>query len=304
MTTHPKKKPVAATTGQSISNQERHSMSKTIVQQRDGELTISSEIIAERTENQHKNVLGLIRTHQSGFEEFGQVAFETRPGYNNAPVTIAHLNEPQSTLLITFLRNSEIVKAFKVELVKQFYAMRQALSVASAPRELSRLELIELARESELARIEAEQYAIAEGARADLAQKLLDEVERKDGLVVREWIGKYFRPQQEHRIWELFYSQRLLKDGRGKGGTDRNGKAKDSSDHKQVYTNGFSFFIRTKTEEKYGGKHRYVTRVRPGRAELELVEFCERYGIVPLPEVSQALFEIREGGTVMMEALS
>lgn len=271
-------------------------MSTDIVQQRKGELTVSSEIIAERTENQHASVLRIIRDNQNDFETFGEVGFEIRPGYNNAQVTIAHLNEQQATYLMTLLRNNQIVKAFKLELVKQFYAMRQALAAASAPRELSRLELIELARESELARIDAENRAIAEGARADLAQKLLDEVERKDGLVVRDWIGKYFRPQQERRIWELFYSQRLLKDGRGKGGTDKNGKPKDSYDHQRVYTNGFSYFIRPPKEKKYGGKVRYDTLVRPGRAELELVEYCERHGIVPLPEVSQALFEIRENG--------
>ncbi|UOQ56045.1 antA/AntB antirepressor family protein [Leucobacter allii] len=169
----------------------------------------------------------------------------------------------------------------------------------SAPRELSRLELIELARESELARMEAEQHALAEGARADLAQKLLDEVERKDGLVVRDWIGKYFRPHQENRIWALFYSQRLLKNGLGLGGVDKHGKPKKSRDHQKVLTKGFSFFIRTKTEEEYGGKQRYETKVRPGRAELELVEFCERHGILPLLEVSQALFEIRENGTMI-----
>ena len=39
---------------------------------------------------------------------------------------------------------------------------------------------------------------------------------------------------------------------------------------------------------------RYETRVRPGRAELELVSYCEKHGIMPLPEVSQALKEISE----------
>ncbi|QAB17516.1 hypothetical protein Leucomu_05895 [Leucobacter muris] len=280
-------------------------MSSNIVHQRDGELTISSEIIAERTQNEHRAVLQLIRTHQADFEAFGLVAFEMRARstgqHGGGDVRYAVLNEHQATLLMTFMKNTTIVKAFKVELVKQFYAMRQALAATSAPRELSRLELIELAKESELARIEAERQAIAEGARADLAQKLLSAVEQQDGLVVREWISKYFRPRQERRIWDLFYSQRLIKDGRGQGGTDKHGKPKSSRDHQQVLTDGFSFFIRTEKEKDYAGdgKKRYDTRVRPGRAELELVQYCERHGIVPLPEVSQALFEIRENGTML-----
>lgn len=103
-------------------------MSTSIVQAIAGEPRVSSEIIAERTDVQHKNVIGYIRDNAADFEAFGEVAFETRPGYNNAQVTIAHLNEQQATLLMTFMRNSHVVKAFKIELVRQFFEMRQALT--------------------------------------------------------------------------------------------------------------------------------------------------------------------------------
>lgn len=43
------------------------------------------------------------------------------------PETIYHLNEQQATLLMTYLRNNEVVRAFKKELVRQFYAMRDIL---------------------------------------------------------------------------------------------------------------------------------------------------------------------------------
>ncbi len=43
------------------------------------------------------------------------------------PTKVYYLNEQQATLLMTFLDNSEIVVKFKVELVKQFYHMRQIL---------------------------------------------------------------------------------------------------------------------------------------------------------------------------------
>lgn len=125
-------------------------MSNNIVTQIDGELRVSSEVIAERTENQHASVLRLIRDNQVAFEEFGDLGFEIldRPGVPGPPLQIALLNEPQSTLLMTFLRNSEIVVKFKVELVKQFYAMRQALT----PAPHQRAEVLSVKEQSQILR--------------------------------------------------------------------------------------------------------------------------------------------------------
>jgi phage regulator Rha-like protein len=117
-----------------------------------GTLVISSETIADGSGVQHKNVLELIDGNRSDFEDFGQVAFETRPGYNNAPVRIALLNEQQATLLMTFQRNTEQVRAFKKALVKAFFDMAHK----SAPAELSRLEILTLALESEQRALAAE----------------------------------------------------------------------------------------------------------------------------------------------------
>lgn len=38
---------------------------------------------------------------------------------------IYHLNEEQATLLLTYLKNTPQVRAFKKELFRQFYAMRR-----------------------------------------------------------------------------------------------------------------------------------------------------------------------------------
>lgn len=112
-----------------------------LVEDKEGELRVSSLIIAGRTELQHKNVLELVRKNLSQLSAFGGVAFETRP-FETAGGTqmreYALLNEPQSTLLMTFMRNSPVVVAFKVELVKQFYRMRQALA---APKSLEQRSL-------------------------------------------------------------------------------------------------------------------------------------------------------------------
>lgn len=95
----------------------------------DGLPTTTSLAIADGTGNQHKNVLELIRNNISDFEEFGRVAFETRvAGQSPNPTKYAVLNEQHATLLLTYMRNSEIVKAFKKRLVAEFFAMRQALA--------------------------------------------------------------------------------------------------------------------------------------------------------------------------------
>ena len=41
---------------------------------------------------------------------------------------IARLNESQATYLITLFRNTDIVRQFKLELVKEFWRMREILS--------------------------------------------------------------------------------------------------------------------------------------------------------------------------------
>jgi phage regulator Rha-like protein len=115
-------------------------------------LVVSSETVAEGSGVQHKNVLELIYANLSDFEDFGQVAFETRPGYNNSQVRVALLNEQQATLLMTFQRNTDQVRQFKKALVRAFFEMARPAPVA----ELSRLEILTLAIESETRAIAAE----------------------------------------------------------------------------------------------------------------------------------------------------
>ena len=83
--------------------------------------------IAEGTQVQHKNVLELLRTYLDDLKEFGSVAFETRPReagkHGGGDVEYATLNEQQSTLLLTYMRNSDIVRGFKKRLVKAFWEM-------------------------------------------------------------------------------------------------------------------------------------------------------------------------------------
>lgn len=96
------------------------------------EVYTTSEIIAEHAEVQHHSVQQLISAYKKDLEEFGLIAFEMRavkePGARGTKyLKIYHLNEQQATLLMTYLRNNEVVRGFKKELVRQFYTMREIL---------------------------------------------------------------------------------------------------------------------------------------------------------------------------------
>lgn len=101
-------------------------MSDLIVAINNGVAVTTSQAIADGTGNQHKNVLELVRTYVADLQEFGGVAFETQP-FETAGGTqqreVAILNEQQATLLLTYMRNNEIVRRFKKALVKAFYEL-------------------------------------------------------------------------------------------------------------------------------------------------------------------------------------
>lgn len=104
--------------------------------ERDGEARVSSEAVAGGSGVQHKNVLELILANLTDLTEFGEVAFETRPGYNNSTVRFALLNEQQATLLMTFQRNTPQVREFKKVLVRTFFEMGRQLAAMAVPQTL------------------------------------------------------------------------------------------------------------------------------------------------------------------------
>jgi phage regulator Rha-like protein len=126
-----------------------------LVQNVNGELLVSSLVIAENVKHEHRTVLQLIRQNLKDFEEFGGVTFQMQPFETNGGVQtreIVLLNENQSTLLITYMRNSEIVKRFKIALVKAFAHMKNKLTNQSMPTHLetARLLVETLEREEKL----------------------------------------------------------------------------------------------------------------------------------------------------------
>ena len=116
-------------------------VSPLVVADAGGVLTTTSLVIAEGTQAQHRAVLQLIRQNTEDFEDFGRVAFEMQP-FETAGGTqsreVAVLNEAQATLLLTFMRNTPIVKAFKKNLVHAFFAMRDQLPLQSPELDMAR----------------------------------------------------------------------------------------------------------------------------------------------------------------------
>lgn len=141
-------------------------MEKLVFIKNDTPLTTSLKI-AEGTENQHKSIIQLIDDYKVRLERWGKIHFvnvkTTNKFMDNTtddshslsksgrgrPMKVALLNEAQATFLITLLRNTEIVVAFKCELVAQFFDMRDALQRLGAA-EVQRLQIrrngIELGR--------------------------------------------------------------------------------------------------------------------------------------------------------------
>jgi len=99
----------------------------------------TSAIIAECAEVKHDTVQSLIRNHQEDFESYGIIGFEIRKlDGRGRPMKIYRLNEQQATLLITYLKNTEPVRRFKMNLVKAFFEMREELSKFRMQRALEK----------------------------------------------------------------------------------------------------------------------------------------------------------------------
>jgi len=236
---------------------------------RSGALVISSETIADGAAIQHASVLRLIDDNLPDFEDFGQVRFEIRPGYNNAPVRRALLNEQQATLLMTFQRNTDQVRAFKKALVKTFFDM--ARQVAQAPTELTRMQILELAMESE-------QRAISATARAEVAEEFKEAIELNDGISPRDFHKKYLPGVTETEFNAALYRHRLLIDQTGARGRNAKGKIINGKQHRHPTYQGKAFFYLHSELDRDKVRREHV-RVIPGDPELLLVKWCTARGL-------------------------
>lgn len=111
-------------------------MKELIPKDKYGELTFNykdeaftdSRILAQGAEVEHRAVIQLITNHLDDVSEFGRVAFQMIPFETNGGIQkmkVCRLNEQQATFVISLMKNTKPVVAFKKELVKQFYKMER-----------------------------------------------------------------------------------------------------------------------------------------------------------------------------------
>lgn len=102
----------------------------------DGEPFTTSLVIATETGNEHASVMRLVRENLDDLNEVGLVRFEIRPRpegqHGGGDIQYAVVDEPAAALLMTYFRNSPVVKEFKKRLVAGFFAMRQLLAARAA----------------------------------------------------------------------------------------------------------------------------------------------------------------------------
>lgn len=158
----------------------------------------SSLALAKGGRVEHRAIISLINTHLGDLQDFGRVTFEMRPlptkgGVQN--VKTCRLNKEQATFLITLMRNTRPVVAFKKELVKQFYEMEQFIATVVSTRHDYPL----LTEAVKMAHDEPKPYHFAN--EADMLNRLITgysakEFRAKHGVAKGESIRPHLTPEQ------------------------------------------------------------------------------------------------------------
>ena len=110
----------------------------------------NSWVIAEGTGNSHRAIKSIVDKYSDDYKEFGKLSYHSKWFENEkqkkifsdnskgvsrekTKIEVILLNEPQATLLITYLRNTEQVRRFKKNLVFEFYRMRDFIREKQTP---------------------------------------------------------------------------------------------------------------------------------------------------------------------------
>lgn len=93
------------------------------------EARVSTLIISENTNIKYESIRDLVNKYKEELLQFGNIpTADLKSVVGKESKKLAMLNEQQSTLLITFLKNTKEVIHFKTNLVKAFYLMKNTLS--------------------------------------------------------------------------------------------------------------------------------------------------------------------------------
>lgn len=129
----------------------------------------TTDAISAGTGIARRKIKDVIKKYRKDFESLGVLASyqaETNANKEGGRKALAYrLNEQQATFLMTLLKNTPVVVAFKKELVRQFYAMRSLLLERNSPIWQDTRELTKAVRKQETDVIrELVEYATAQGS--------------------------------------------------------------------------------------------------------------------------------------------
>lgn len=172
----------------------------------DAEPFTTSKIVAEVTGVTHKKIKLAINKHITSVEIFGKVVQYGAILESGQTEILYRLNEQQATLLITFLKNTPVVVAFKVELVRQFYAMRAELNrrhVERAQLKPIRLEMTDVIQQVDESKWAYKKYT-------DLAYKIVtgkiaSALRKERGAPPKAVAVDYMTADEIHAVTEMQY---------------------------------------------------------------------------------------------------
>lgn len=129
-------------------------MKENIVMIHEDELRAGTFLIAEGFARSHHSIAQMIRKYKTDFEEFGVCAFKKRKHKETGrPIKEYLLNENQTMLLGTYLKNTPLVREFKKRLIREFSCMRKVLvNIQAQHKDIKWLETRE---KGKIARLEA-----------------------------------------------------------------------------------------------------------------------------------------------------
>lgn len=108
-----------------------------LVQEKNGELFVSSLVIAENVGYEHQSVIRLINSYKKEFQQFRPIDLKSS-GINGTSTyqTWYELDENQVTFLLQLMKNNEYTVKFKLNLTKAFSMMKNKLFQKQLPTPL------------------------------------------------------------------------------------------------------------------------------------------------------------------------
>jgi phage regulator Rha-like protein len=264
----------------------QHSTAELVAVADDGRPTTTSLIVADGTQVEHASVIKLIRNNLDDFEEFGTIGFEIQKS-GGRPTEFAILNEEQATLLLTYMRNTDVVRQFKKELVRAFWSMRRQPSTDVDLTDPLAVIAAESARVAKAVEIARGQQIRAEKAERKLAveEKHRKAIEGGDGIDPTTFGKKYFSDVRKTDFDAHLYEHGYLINQRNTR-VRPDGEVRDGYDHRKPTAKGRRYFY-PHDNGNHGGRRRFTPRVRP-QMEIALRDALAAEGL-PVNEHSTGL---------------